>query len=626
VKNNAIFLENINDYENLHTDNIIINDFDIFTFDVDVHKYLSKNKIHHYVADQYIDKIDHEKIFKYTTSLYDWHKNKLIPKLEFEQVNILSLFDTSEFHNLLVREIHYFIIIKRILEKVEYSEITANLHLSSIMKLILNDATKIQIIENSITDFSVRFEKYSLPVSINGKNLPIQISRKKYEMIKNTLESIAGNLFGLFFNPKDKKPSIILVELNTELYHELMFNLKKFDENVILINLRKPAFWNLKTLNFLRKSNCKILTPNSYLTTSEKNFVTSSSLKYSKKLDELWKDKKSFSHVFRIEDISIWPIIEKILLKTYKQRINEYLKLILFSQKISKEIDSKCIVSVNVFGETEKAILESNTQTNSVLLEHAFTNYVPDLSLYDISNMYPVFKDKIALWGDIQKNYLIQQHGISEERIILSGSPRHDVFFQKNCNRSSTTESKILITLGMLDEQNAIFNTDLFLRFESILKKIFSTLGSMDDLSFVVKLHPSLQKNNLQMKKFIQEFDLNITIKQFSPILDEIQECDIMINIFTEIYGSTVMLEGLILKKPILNISLDIRSYLFEFEKDNAVLSISHEDDIEGNIRKIILDKDLQATLIQNGTKHVKRYLINPGNASKELARILSSF
>ena len=624
MKNYAIFLENIHDFQNLDVENIL--DFDIFTFNVEVHKYLKKNNISHFIADEYLDKLDHEKIFKYTSSLYDWHKNKLIPKLEFEGINILSLFDTSEFHNLIVREIYYFIILKRILGKFKFSKFKANFHLSSMIKLILKETVEIQTIKNTTFDFSVRFEKYALPISMGGKNLPIEISRKRYELIKNTFESIIGNIFSLFFNIKNKKSSILMVELNTEQYSDLLLNLKKFDKNIILVNLRKPAFWNLKTLKILKKSNCKILTPNSFLTKSEKNQIPLLSLEYSKKLDELWENKTLFSQVFQIEGISIWPIIEKILLKTFQQRIHEYLKLIIFSKKIDRQIIPKCIISVNVFGEPEKAILECNKQTPSVLLEHAFTNYVPALSLYDISNMYPVFKDKISLWGPIQKEYLVKQHGISDDRIFLSGSPRHDKFFRNSHNASSDTKLRVLVTLGMLDGQNAIFSTELFLRFESILKKIFLTLESIPNLSFVVKLHPSLQENNIQMKNFIQELNPKITIKQFSSILDDIQECDVMINIFTEIYGSTVMLEGLILKKPILNISLDVRTYKFEFEKDNAVLSISYEDNIDKNIRKILFDKNLQAILIENGFNHVTHYLSHPGNASKELARILSSF
>ena len=626
MKDNAIFLENLNDFQNLSINNINLNDFDIFTFDVEVHKHLIEKKIFHYVADTFINKIDHEKIFKYTSSLYEWHKNKLIPPFEFEGINILSLFDTSEFHNLLVREIHYFIIIKRILEKFQFSNFTINSHLSLIIKLILKHNTKIIIIKNSKSDFSVRFEKYSLPISIFGKNLPIQISRKKYEVLKNIFESILGNIFGLFYKSNNKTSPIILVELNTEQYGELFYNLKKYHQDIILINLRKPAFWNLKTLNSLKKSNCKILTPNSFLSKNEISKISSISLEYSQKLDELWKNPSSFSQIFLVENISIWSLIEKILLRTFKERINEYIKLIIFSKKIQMEINSKCMLSVNIFGETEKVMLQCNPNVPSILLEHAFTNYVPELQLYDISNMYPIFKDKISLWGNIQKNYLTKQHNIPDERIILSGSPRHDIFFHTTSEKTSSSKLKILITLGILDEQNAIFDTELFLRFESTLEKIFLTLKNLDNISFIVKLHPSSQKNNMYMKKFIHKFDEKIIIHQFTSILDEIQDCDIMINIFTEIYGSTVMLEGLILEKPILNISLDTRLYEFEFEKNNAVLSKSYSDNIDQSIKEILFDKNLQENLIKNGHKHVNQYLANPGNASKELARILSSF
>jgi len=623
MKTSAIFLENMTDFEN---SNIDIENYEIFTFDFELHKYLNKNKIAHHIADEYLDKSDHEKIFQYTISLYDWHKNENIPKLEFQGINILGLFDTSEFHNLLVREIYRFIIIKRIFEKMDFIQLKANSHLSSIIKLIIKNSSQIEVINNITSDFSIRFENYSLPLSINGKNIPIKISRNRYEKLKNIFESLVGNLFGLFYTPQNDKSPIILVELNPEQYGDLMLNLKKFNQDVIIINLRKPAFWNLKTFKSFKKSNCKIFTPNSYLNENEKNQIKSSTIEFIKKLNHLWNSNESFSKVFQIEDISIWPIIDKILLKTYKQRMHEYLNLILFSNKIKKEINPKCIISVNVFGETEKVILESNSGTSSILLEHAFTNYVKELSLYDISNMYPVFKDKIALWGKIQKNYLVKHHQISDERIILSGSPRHDMFFKNQPISYANKKTNILITLGMLDEQNAIFTTELFERFEHVLKKTFLTLKETNTSSFVVKLHPSLQKNNLQIKKFIEEFDQNIIVKQFSSIVDDIHECDIIINIFTEIYGSTVMLEGLIMKKPILNISLDQRSYKFEFENDNAVLGISYKDDIDLNIKKIINDEQLRSTLVKNGTEHVLKYLSNPGNASKELARILSSF
>ena len=310
MKTSAIFLENMTDFENSDID---IENYEIFTFDFELHKHLKKNKIVHYVADQYLDKSDHEKIFQYTVSLYDWHKNEHIPKLEFQEINILGLFDTSEFHNLLAREIYRFIIIKRIFEKMNFIQLKANPHLSSIIRLIQKDSSKIEVIDNLSSDFSIRFEKYSLPLTINGKNLPIKISRNKYERLKNFFESLVGNLFGLFYTPKNDKSPIILVELNPEQYDGLMFNLKQYDQDVIIINLRKPAFWNLKTFKSFKKSNCKILTPNSYLNKNEKKQIQLSTIEFSKKLDELWNSNESFSKVFEIRK-SLF-LVKFILLK-----------------------------------------------------------------------------------------------------------------------------------------------------------------------------------------------------------------------------------------------------------------------------------------------------------------------
>jgi hypothetical protein len=239
--------------------------------------------------------------------------------------------------------------------------------------------------------------------------------------------------------------------------------------------------------------------------------------------------------------------------------------------------------------------------------------------------MYPTFQDKIALWGNTQKKYLVDQHSTPEEKILTVGSPRHDIFF-KNIHSHNTRRKTVLITPGQFDEPNAVYDTNSFIKYELLFQKLFSILKQIPNISIIVKLHPSQQKNNLYFKKIIQKIDPDITIKQSTPIIDEIQSCDLLINIFPEIFPSTVLLEGLILKKPVMNISLYDRSYNFEFEKDESVLSIRDIDDLETNLKKILFDNKFKSTLIQNGTKHVNRYLSNPGYASEELARVLNSY
>tara|TARA_B100000029_G_scaffold522_1_gene686 strand:- start:3352 stop:5229 length:1878 start_codon:yes stop_codon:yes gene_type:complete len=625
LKTKAIFLENITDYEKLDESIFSDNEYLIFSFNIDVYNFL-KNKKHDFkIADEYLTSDDHSKIYEYTTSFYDWHKrDQILETMELEGTNLLGIFDTAELHHLLIREIHCFIILKRILEKFHFTEIYANKHLSIMMTSILKDNYKIIQIPNLHHDFAIPFEKYSIPLSILGYKIPITLSRNTYKKIKSTFESFVGKGSNLWFNPNNSKKSILFLEFNFEQYLDLFKNIKS-DKNIILVNMRRPAFTDLNSLKLLKNLNCSIVTPDYFLSSYEKKLVLKNTKKYLVNLNKIWTQSDLLSKIFRIEDCSIWNTIKDILLQTYQRRLEDYVKLILFAKKISTSINLSCIVSLNVIGETEKSILDQNKKIPSILLEHGFTNYVPELSKFDISNMYSLFKDKIALWGNIQKEYLIKQHSIPEERILTIGSSRHDAFFNQNIPHN-TSKKTVLITPGQFDEPNAVYDTNSFIKYNTLFKKLLSILKQIPDVSVIIKLHPSQQKNNLYLKKMIQKIDSNIPIKQSTPIINEIQSCDVLINIFPELFPSTVLLEGLILKKPIMNISLYDRHYDFEFEKDESVLSINDSGDLEKNIKKLLFDKEFQSRLIQNGTKHVNRYMSNPGHASKELARILNSY
>ena len=620
-----LFLENVQDFEIFNNNSFDTDNIDVFSFNIEIHNLCESKKINHKIAEDFLDKDDHDKIYKYVTSFYNWHEHDSIPKdLEFEGINLLSLFDTAELHHLLIREIYLFITLKRLLENFSNVEILANSHLLKIIKCF-SDNTKSIVIGDSKHIFSVPFQQYSFSFSFLGINIPIKLSRNSYRKIKNFVESTLGRIFDLWFSEKKLKKSVLFLEFNPEQYTDLFNHLSKTKKNIVLLNTRRPAIWNFNSIKLLKKFNCKIITPKYFLSKFEKNSISKILKQYDKKIENLWIHDEAFFNLFTIENYSIWPIIKDPLLQVYKERLQDYIELIIFCRKISKKLDLSCMISLNVFGETEKTMLKINDKIPSILLEHGFTNYVPELSLFDISNMYPLFKDKIALWGDIQKDYLVKQKNISNEKILSVGSPRHDVFFNKNIEIKNESIT-ILIIPGQLDESNAIYDTRLFLKYEMLLKKLFSVLKSIPNISYLVKLHPSLQKNNLYVKNIIQKIDSNIIINQFSNILDDIQSSSIIINIFTELFPSTALLEGLLLKKPILNLCLHDYDYEFEFEKDKAVLSVKYNDNLKINIEKILFDKNFQSLLINNGTQHTKRYLSNPGTASQKLASILNSF
>ncbi len=617
----VLLIKNIDDFKNAKFISTF-NDCEIFSLDIETHNFLENKKISHKIGERYLTKDDHNKIYKHTISFYNWYDDPSIPKkFEFEKFNLLSLFDTSELHHVLIREIYTFFTIKRIIEKYNPTKILCNSQLYNIVQSISNEKIPCDVIDHLENYTSSPFEQYSFSFSILGINLPIKLSRKKYLKIKNFFESIIGKLFDLHYDIKSKKDSVLFLEINPEQYPYLLQNIKK---NIVFLNQRRPAIWNWKSIKLLKKYNCKILNPKNYLSSDKKSEIHTISQKYLKEIEKFWKNEEIFSKLFVIEGCSFWRNIRDPLLKIYQQRLEDYITLVYFSKNILSKLSITCILSLNVFGETEKTILTGNDNISSILLEHGFTNYVSELSLLANSSMYSFFKDKIAIWGPIQKNYLVSQYKIDTSRILMSGSPRHDDFFNVKSNKNSSKKT-ILITPGALDEANALYDTDNFIRFEKLLANLFSILKNKHNVNVIVKLHQTSQKNNQYIKNYIHKNNPDVKINQFTSTLNHIQQCDFMINIYTELMPSTVLLEGMILKKPIMNITMVDESYNFEYLKDNAVLNVSDKSNLEKNLQDFLSNLTLQEQLISAATNHVEKYLANPGTASKTLANMIDS-
>ena len=600
----------------------------IYSFNIYTHKFLDEKNINHTIAETYLSKEDHEHIFRTTISFWNWYKDKSISKfLNYEDVNLLNVLDTNELHQVLVREIYSFLTIKRIIEKEKPEKIICSSHFSEMINSISDYKINLNIFDESNHDFLLVWDKILLRFNVGKTPISIPIPRKTYTKIKNSVESFLGSLFNLWFNPKNKNESILFVEFNPLQYVNLLENLEDFNGNLVFLNMRRSAMWNLASVKILKKFNCKIITPSKFLTKNEKDEAVTLCKKYLKELDELWSNSEILKKIFSIEKKSFWNSIHDVLLYTYKRRLQEYLELIIFSKKFLNTVKPNCILSLNVLGETEKAILEVNkNQIDSILLEHGGTNYVPEISIYDISNMYPIFNDKIALWGNIQKNYLTNVRNISNEKILVTGSPRHDSFFNKQPTTSHSHEKIILLTPQVVQEYNAQTDTNTYLRLEKLLRNLFLELSFFPNVKLIVKMHPTFDPGNEYVKNLIHKINPDVKIYHSEPIIDIIELCDVMININTEFFPSTVIYEGLIFKKPILNIHTMDTYYNFEFIRDNALLNISDQDNLHEHLEKLLFDKNFSKKLINNGQNHLEKYFANPGSASKELARILKSF
>ena len=597
----------------------------VFSFNMKTHTSLDENHIQHEIAENYLSKSDKLKIFDLTVSYYDWYDKKdFSDNFDFEGVNLLSLLDTAEFHQHIIESLLDFLTIKRIIEKEEPREIITTSKFSNILKSLLKKKEITLTTHESSSIQYLAWDKIQIKFNIGSYPLSFYLAKSKYLKIKNTVETILCKILNLWYNYGSKK-SILLLEFNPSTYKDLFANLKKLNKDIILINRRRSAIWNFDSIKTLLYSKSKILNMNKIIDSTIKNKIELITREYRQKLDDLFLKEEIFLNLFLCEGYSFWPSIKDTLTTAYKNRISEYISFLLSAKRLFEKVDISCIISLNVVGETEKIILAANkNRSTSIMMEHGFANYNHDLTRFDVLSNYSLFPDKIAVWGDIQKKYLIEHKNFDENKIIVVGSLRHDVFFNRKTKLNKNNPKIVLLTIVPISKTTGQGDTALHIKFELFVNELCRILKNISNVKLIVKLHPGQSEHNSEIIKLFKNIDSHIPIYQLTPILDLIEQCDIMININPESCDtSTVIMEGLIMKKPIITAFLDNLYHDIEFVKDNATISVSDHTNLEKIIYDILSNKDTQSRLLKNSKIHLKKYLANPGIASKRFSEIL---
>jgi hypothetical protein len=616
-----IFIENSTDLVKINKNELTSVNSKIFSFNSDTHKILEKEKISHEIAENYINKDDKLRIFDSTVSNYNWYERIPSKNLEFNGVNLLGMLDTAELHQLFIKKLTLFLIIKHIIEKEKPKKIITSINYSKIIPSI--NKIEIQIYENKIID-SLAWDDIEIKFNIGKLPISFRLSRTLYAKMKQIFESFISKIFNFWFK-FDTNKTIILLEFDPSTYSDLLTALSKYTKNILIYNRRKPAIWNASSIKILHKTKSKLFNFKK-LEFQFKKEILSLTNNYLKKLEKVWKNK-DLDSLFLLEDSSFWYCIKDELMDVYKRRMHEYISLLLISKNMFDKINVSCILSSNLVGETEKSILfMNNNKIHSIMLEHGYANYVPEISRYDILSMYSLVNDKIATWGETQKKYLVEHKKFDNNRILVVGSPKHDQLFKIKNKSISNSKKTILLALHQITHISGNADTNSYVRYEKFLITFCNIVKNFSNVQIIVKLHPSQNKHTDQIKKLFKKLDSSIPVYHSKSINELIPTSDVLVCISPEGFDpSTVILEGIIQEKPVMNIILDNNLYEFQYVKDKAVLSVFFNDDLESNLKNILFDEKIKNTLIENGKNHIENYLSNPGNSSEYFAKVINS-
>ncbi|SVB24825.1 uncharacterized protein METZ01_LOCUS177679, partial [marine metagenome] len=484
---------------------------------------------------------------------------------------------------------------------------------SNIYEIFVDSGFKENIrLLNTIQDGFMSFEKIDIPIELGILKTKITIDRSKYKIIKHAIEKCVGNFFGLRKNDKKK---IVLLEFNPEVYHDLLKEINRRGFQPVLINFRRSPIFNFKTIRYLMKSKSAIMIPQDWLEKVELEEFEKNKIDFFNRMNEVIENEKIFMN-FDYKGINFSSFLQKKLNRILIQRLDEYIMQILIAESIKSRSDIQGILTLNLSGETEKVFSHVQEKIPILYLQHGFANYIESNSHFDVLDDFDSIKNKIAVWGDIIKDYLIRVKAVPENKIIVSGSPKYDSFSRIEKNRKR--KKIMLVTIRPIAMHVEGPRIELYEKYKNILDELILISNSVENLEIIFKLHPQQNPSNQIIIDMIKKNN-RIKILQFNPIKELLSDCDLHVNIAPDNFdASSVILEAMMMGKPTLNIQLQKNEIEFEFIKDNAIKSVYYDSNIEQLVLDLISHHGTDE-LFNNSQNFLNKYMENRGNAAKKL-------
>jgi len=585
---------------------------DFIAFDYISHKILAKNKIKHNLIDDYINENDRKEIFQFCSTCLKQYERSNESDLKFHNIDLVSIVDRNELHEFLMDLVPKIKALKKIIDKGLYDIIFVS---SDIYEIFSKTKFKSNIkFLNKIEKNLLTLEKVDIPLNFEIMETKFTISRKKYKMLKGNIEKTTTGLFRLRKNYENKK-KIVLIEFDPEIYHDLLQEINKRGFQPVLVNFRKTATASLRSIKYLKKSNSLVMLAEDWLKKSQFEEIKTARANFLYKIKNVTKNK-IFLPNFVYDEIDFNMTIQEKINNILIQRLDEYLAQILVAESIENAYDVLGIITLNFSGETEKIFSRIKNDIPVILLQHAFANYTKSISYFDILDDYHLIKHKIAVWGDIIKDYLIHVKAIPENKIIVSGSPKYDSYSKIKKNKKN--QKIMLVTLRPIITHMEGPRIELYEKYEKTLHKLIQISKDVENLQIIFKLHPQQNISNQIIINMIKGNE-GIKILQFEPIKELLADCDLHVNIAPDNFdASSVILEAMMMRKPTLNIQLQKNEIEFEFIKDNAIKSVYYDSNVEQSVLDLISHHGTDE-LFSNSQNFLNKYMKNRGNAAKKL-------
>lgn len=314
-------------------------------------------------------------------------------------------------------------------------------------------------------------------------------------------------------------------------------------------------------------------------------------------LKKIWKYLKrihALEPIFQVDGRPLWPQIKH----TVQWLFNVYLPFLLPQAGIAQHILNKyrpaLIITPDVADPRTRFYHLQGRRLDIPSMDVQFGACGPEGVEFQF-----FLADYLAVWGK-QAQDVFLAHGIPNQKIKITGSPRHDPLADIAPEDVNTTRNQIGVssrTIMVLfastynsKSYNKIADPEVV---NKIKRAVFQATHQTDGLCLVVKPHPLEDVN--ETKKMAGDLTRIKFIDQRSDIRDLIKACDVFVSM-----GTAATLDALILNKLVICPIFPGWAWGDLFVKDGATLTPHSYDDVLDCFQKVVkghiapLLKDLQ--------------------------------
>lgn len=545
-----------------------------------------------------------------------WYNDKINEKLIFKKIDISKLM-SNEIYQIFLRIIHKIILLQKVIKKINPNVIKINNFdkiINEISNVICNyNNIKIEIINKKASNqIENRFDKINFSVKLFGKNREIFVSKKIFNILKNSFEKYWNFRYNLASSSKNnfnsKKKSFLLLDFNLTLDESFIQYLSDKEYNILLMNNRRPTIWNTKSLEIAKKIKFEKIKSINYKIKETEHDLTN--------FNELIKKNFTYNE-FIFSDIELGKYFMEIILRIIKKRLPEFVLKIEHYEKLIKERKIDGVWVLDDFGEDKVAVnaFQNSDIPVGVFLAGNLTSQWKDGICTVESFVTDRTGDKLVVWGgNDYKNCL--ESKVNLGKIEIGGAPRYEKF-----NKIKTIDDDyILILTGAFPSTawSLFLSTSFITKFENKVNQVFLELKKFNK-KVILKRHPTQGKNEIiNYEKMLLKIIPNAIVLKESNTTDLISKSSLVIAT-----PSTVVEETILLNKPIILIPYISNNDRIPYSSSGAVIEITDKNTIYKKINDCLFNKEIQNQLKDGREKFIQKVFNNLNSASEQHNKIM---